>query len=64
MGNKYKSLGPNQTNKVGGACGACYIFQANLLKPDLCELSNYRDEPEVIFNAAPFFKERSLVQME
>jgi hypothetical protein len=45
-------------------CGECCVLQANLLKPDLCELSNYRDEPHAIFDAEPFFEERPLVRVE
>jgi hypothetical protein len=51
-------------NKVGVACGACHVLRANLLKPDLYELSNCRDELQVVSDAAFFIKEKSLVQME
>jgi hypothetical protein len=49
---------------VGVACSTCHVLRANLLKPDLCELSNYRDESQVVSDAAPFLEERSLVQVE
>jgi hypothetical protein len=49
---------------MGMACGTCHVLRASLLKPDLCELSNYRDEPHVISDAAPFFEKKSLVQVE
>jgi hypothetical protein len=49
---------------VAVACGTCHILRASLLKPDLCEFSNYRDESHVIFDAAPFIEERSLVRIE
>jgi hypothetical protein len=49
---------------MGVACGACHVLRTNLLKPDLCELSNCRDEPQVVSDAAPFLNEKSLVQME
>jgi hypothetical protein len=47
---------------VGVACGECCVLQANLLKPDFCEQSNCRDEPQIIFHAAPFLGERSPVR--
>jgi hypothetical protein len=46
------------------ACGECLILQANLLKLDFYELSNCQDEAQVVFDVAPFFKERSLVRVE
>jgi hypothetical protein len=49
---------------MGVKCGACHIVRANLLKPDLYELNNCQDEPQVIFDAAPFLEEKSLVQVE
>jgi hypothetical protein len=49
---------------VGVACGEDYILQANLLKSDLCEQNNCSDELQIVFHAAPFFEERSLVQAE
>jgi hypothetical protein len=36
-------------NRVGVACDEYHFFRANLLKSDLRELSNYRDEPPVDF---------------
>jgi hypothetical protein len=38
----------NQVNRVAVACDACHVLRANLLKPDLCELSKCRDEPQVV----------------
>jgi hypothetical protein len=49
---------------MGVTCDECRVFQANLLKPDFCELSNRRDELQVVFDAAPFFEERSLVRVK
>jgi hypothetical protein len=46
------------------ACGARHVLRANLLKSDLCELSNCRDESQVVSDAESFIEERSLVQME
>jgi hypothetical protein len=46
------------------ACGACHVLPANLLKPDLYELSNCQDESQVVFDVASFLKERWLVQVE
>jgi hypothetical protein len=51
-------------NKVAVPCGQYRVLQANLLKRDLCELSNYRDESQVVFRAAPFLGERSLPRVE
>jgi hypothetical protein len=51
-------------NRIDVACGACHLFRANLLKPNLHELSDYEDEPQVVSDAAPFLEERSLVQVE
>jgi hypothetical protein len=53
-----------QTGWTDVACGAYHILRVNLLKFDLCELNNCRDESRVISDAAPFFEERSLVQIE
>jgi hypothetical protein len=50
----------NQVKRVVVACGKYRVLQANLLKRDLCELSNYRNESQVIFQAAPFLEEKSL----
>jgi hypothetical protein len=55
---------PNQMNRVGVAYGTYHVLRANLLKLDLCELSNCRDEPQVISDTAPFFEEKLLVQVE
>jgi hypothetical protein len=49
---------------VGVVCGACHVFRANLLRPNLYELSKYQDESQIVSDAAPFFEKRSLVQME
>jgi hypothetical protein len=56
--------GENQANRVGVACGPCHVLRANLLKPALCELSNYRDESQIVFDAAIFFEEKLVVQVE
>jgi hypothetical protein len=42
----------------------CRVFQVNLLNADLYELSNCRDEPQVVFDAAPFLEERSIIRVE
>jgi hypothetical protein len=67
VGKKQKSLKLDPANRVAVAvavaCGICHIIRANLLKPDLCELSNSRDESQVSFDAASFLEERSLVRM-
>jgi hypothetical protein len=57
-------IGTNQTNRVGVPCSACHALQANLLKPDLYELNNYRDESQVFSDAALFFEYKSFIQME
>jgi hypothetical protein len=49
---------------VSFTCGTCHVLRANLLKPNLCELSNCRDELQVVSDAAPFLEERSFVQVE
>jgi hypothetical protein len=49
---------------MGVAYGDYCVLQANRLKPDLCEQSNCRDEPQVVFHAVPFIEERSLVREE
>jgi hypothetical protein len=49
---------------VGVACTEFRVLQADLLKHDLYELSNCQDEPQVIFDTAPFFEEKSLVRVE
>jgi hypothetical protein len=51
-------------NTVGVVCGEYYVLHANVLKPDLYELSKCRDGPQVVFHAAPFLEERSLVRAE
>jgi hypothetical protein len=56
--------GPNQANRVDVACDACHVLRANLLKPDLCEPSNCRDESQIVSDAVPFLEKRSLVQVE
>jgi hypothetical protein len=35
------------------ACGACHVLWANLLKPDLCELSNCRDKSQIVLMRRP-----------
>jgi hypothetical protein len=50
---------PGHMNTMGVACEEYCVLQANLLKPDLCEQSNCRDEPQIIFLVAPFLEERS-----
>jgi hypothetical protein len=55
---------PDQANRMAVAWGVCHVLRATLLMPDLCELSNCRDESQVVFDAAPFFEQRSLVRME
>jgi hypothetical protein len=49
---------------VGVTCSVCHVLRANLSKPDSCELSNCRDESHVASNAAPFFGERSFIQVQ
>jgi hypothetical protein len=49
---------------VGVTCGEYFVLQANLLKPDLREQGNCRDEPQVVLDAAPFLEERSLIRVE
>jgi hypothetical protein len=49
---------------VGVAYGECHLLQANLLKPDLSELSNCPNQPLIFFAAALFLEERSLVREE
>jgi hypothetical protein len=56
--------GAKSGDSVSVICGACHVLRANLLKPDLCELSNSRDELQIVSNVAPFFEERSFVQVE
>jgi hypothetical protein len=45
------------------ACGPYHLLRANLLKHDLYELNNYRDESQVVFDAAPLLEGRLLVQV-
>jgi hypothetical protein len=49
---------------AGVTCRGCHVFRANLLKPDLCEVSNCWHEPQVFSDAKLFFEERLLIQVE
>jgi hypothetical protein len=51
-------------NTVGVAYGEYSVLQANLLKIDLCEQTNCRDESQIVFHAARFLDERSRVRTE
>jgi hypothetical protein len=54
----------NQANNMGMECGTCHVIRPNLLKSDLYQLNNRRDESQVVSDVAPFLEERSLVQIE
>jgi hypothetical protein len=48
-------------NTVSVAGEEYCVLQADLLKRDLYNQSNRRDEPQFVFHAAPFLEERSFV---
>jgi predicted RNA-binding protein Jag len=47
---------------VAVAYGAYHVLRANLLKADLCELSNYQDELQVVLDVAHFREEDYLFE--
>jgi hypothetical protein len=49
---------------VGVTCRTYRVRQANMLKPDVCELNNGLDESPVVIDAAFFIEERLPTRME